>query len=110
MVLGVRPGAATEVIALTSEASVRIPHELPGQDPEGGSEVNFGDGDSSAAATPRDASSGGAGGAFNDRVSTEGVPRSPPAQVGVLGGLCSPTCATAGCWTKESQVSALSPQ
>lgn len=33
---------------------IQVPHELPGQDPEGGSEVNFGDGESSeATATPR---------------------------------------------------------
>lgn len=33
---------------------ITVPHELPGQDPEGGSEVDFGDGASSeATATPR---------------------------------------------------------
>lgn len=81
MVLGVRPGAANESVALTSEASVHVPHELPGQDPEGGSEVNFGDGDASAAATPRETSQGGAEGHFNTRVSFDGVPRSPKEQV-----------------------------
>lgn len=82
MVLGARPGAANESVALTSEASVHVPHELPGQDPEGGSEVNFGDGEaSSTAATPREVSRGGTDGHFNERVSCDGVPRSPKTQV-----------------------------
>lgn len=35
------------------EHTIQVPHELPGQDPEGGSEVNFGDESSEATATPR---------------------------------------------------------
>jgi hypothetical protein len=83
MVLGTRPGAADESVALTSETSVQVPHELPGQDPEGGSEVNFAvdDESSSAAATPR----GDLSSAFNEQVSLDGQPASPHAQVPALG-------------------------
>jgi hypothetical protein len=42
------------VAPLTAEQSIHVPHELPGQDPEGGSEVNFGgDESSSVSGTPR---------------------------------------------------------
>jgi hypothetical protein len=83
MVLGTRPGAADESVALTSETSVQVPHELPGQDPEGGSEVNFAvdDESSSAAATPR----GDLSSTFSERVSLDGQPASPHAQVPALG-------------------------
>lgn len=83
MVLGTRPGAADESVALTSEASVQVPHELPGQDPEGGSEVNFAvdEDSSSAAATPR----GDLSTSFSEQVSLDGQPHSPHAQVPALG-------------------------
>jgi hypothetical protein len=83
MVLGTRPGAADESVALTSEANVQVPHELPGQDPEGGSEVNFAvdDESSSAAATPR----GDLSSTFSEQVSLDGQPASPHAQVPALG-------------------------
>jgi hypothetical protein len=83
MVLGTRPGAADESVALTSEANVQVPHELPGQDPEGGSEVNFAvdDESSSAAATPR----GDLSSTFSEQVSQDGQPASPHAQVPALG-------------------------
>lgn len=42
-----------ETVGLTSGQAIQVPHELPGQDPEGGSEVNFGDESSEATATPR---------------------------------------------------------
>ena len=55
MVLGARPGAANDSIALTADHCVAVPHEMPGQDPEGGSEVNFGlvEDSSSVSGTPR---------------------------------------------------------
>lgn len=81
MVLGTRPGAADASVALASEASVHIPHELPGQDPEGGSEVNFGDDSSSAAVTPRESSRGPSDGGFNEHVLPNGLPKSPEQQV-----------------------------
>ncbi|KAF8073001.1 Ppc2 [Scenedesmus sp. PABB004] len=91
MVMGTRPGAAGESVALASEASVTVPHELPGQDPEGGSEVNFalgGDDSSSAAATPRaDPSSSGGGATFSSAGgAAEDGPLSPPSQVPALAG------------------------
>eukprot|EP00882_Tetradesmus_deserticola_P002991 GHRQ01003176.1.p1 GENE.GHRQ01003176.1~~GHRQ01003176.1.p1 ORF type:complete len:1130 (+),score=552.97 GHRQ01003176.1:118-3507(+) len=91
MVLGTRPGAADASAALTSESSVQVPHELPGQDPEGGSEVNFavGDESGSAAATPR----GDLSGAFA-QVSLDGQPQSPPAQAPALG--AAPAAASDG--------------
>jgi hypothetical protein len=48
----VAPGAQ-EAVGLAGGAAIQVPHELPGQDPEGGSEVNFGDESSEATATPR---------------------------------------------------------
>jgi hypothetical protein len=46
--------APGETVAVGGGHPITVPHELPGQDPEGGSEVNFGDGESSeATATPR---------------------------------------------------------
>lgn len=92
MVMGVRPGAADDSVALAGQASVAVPHELPGQDPEGGSEVNFSidDDSSSAAATPRgDLSRGGSDAAFNERTSMDSQPRSPTSQVGRAGRLAA---------------------
>lgn len=82
MLLGARPGAADESVALTSEQSVLVPHELPGQDPEGGSEVNFAlDESSSTTATPRgDLSQSASATTFTEQASADG-PKSPLAQV-----------------------------
>lgn len=41
MVVGTRPSAFQEHSMLQAEKGVDIPHDLPGQDPEGGSEVDF---------------------------------------------------------------------
>lgn len=41
-------------MGIVASQAIHVPHELPGQDPEGGSEVNFGDEPlSDATATPR---------------------------------------------------------
>jgi hypothetical protein len=57
--LGPRPGAPDASVALAAEPSILVPNEVPGQDPEGGSEVNYGDGDesSSVSGTPRESDS-----------------------------------------------------
>ncbi len=100
MVLGTRPGAADESVALTSDASVHVPHELPGQDPEGGSEVNFalGDESSSATATPRAELGHSSSGVFNEGLSADGQPQSPQKQIPALGGAeaCAPGGSTSG--------------
>eukprot|EP00879_Flechtneria_rotunda_P016242 GHRR01016993.1.p1 GENE.GHRR01016993.1~~GHRR01016993.1.p1 ORF type:complete len:737 (+),score=201.89 GHRR01016993.1:705-2915(+) len=88
MVMGTRPGAADESVALASEHSILVPHELPGQDPEGGSEVNFAlDDGSSAAATPRaDISRHSSEAGFSERGHlADGLMRSPADQVPALG-------------------------
>lgn len=82
-------------MGLGPEHSIHVPHELPGQDPEGGSEVNFGDESSSLAETPREGGdiSRGASENFSMNFSMEGrgasvdsMPRSPTATLPGAGG------------------------
>jgi hypothetical protein len=95
VLLGPRPAAVGESVALASEAAIHVPHELPGQDPEGGSEVNFSmqEDSSSAACTPRaDLSRHDSGNAFNDTSADGAAPRSPTAQVRMEQSDCCRRC------------------
>lgn len=86
MVLGPRPGGVGESVVLAGETAIHVPHELPGQDPEGGSEVNFSmqEDSSSAACTPRaDISRNDSGNVFGDALADATGPQSPTAQVGM---------------------------
>eukprot|EP00775_Hariotina_reticulata_P007911 gene7911-8107_t len=99
MVLGPRPGAVSESFVVAGETAIHVPHELPGQDPEGGSEVNFSmqEDSSSAAGTPRaDISRNDSGNVFSDALADGTGPRSPTAQVPALGALGAATTGANG--------------